>query len=79
MILVPTVSIPSVYFSQTGYVSNSFTDEGAQQAKFTLPVTMPLTNKWTFDCKVEVDQALLDEYNKKMIRIIHCYRKMLIC
>ena len=65
MILVPTVSIPSVYFSQTGYVSNSFTDEGAQQAKFTLPVTMPLTNKWTFDCKVEVDQALLDEYNKK--------------
>ena len=24
---------------------------------------MPMVNKWTFDCTVEVDPSLLDEYN----------------
>ncbi|MDL2255663.1 DUF1735 domain-containing protein [Parabacteroides sp. OttesenSCG-928-G06] len=63
--LIPTVLIPSVYFGQTGFVANSFTDQGAEQATFTLPVTMPLKNKWTFDCKVEVDATLLEAYNKE--------------
>ena len=63
MLLIPSVMIPSIYFDQTGFVSNIFTDEGEEQARFTLPVTMPMVNKWTFDCTVEVDPSLLDEYN----------------
>ncbi|RHR35027.1 DUF1735 domain-containing protein [Parabacteroides sp. AF18-52] len=65
IILVPSVMIPSVYFGQTGFVSNTFTDEGDAQAKFTLPVSIPMASKWTFDCTVAVDESLLEEYNKK--------------
>lgn len=64
-LLIPSVMIPSIYFNQTGFVSNTFTDEGEAQATFTLPVTMPMQNKWTFDCTIEVDKALLEAYNEK--------------
>lgn len=63
--LSPTVVIPTIYFEQTGYVGNVFTDASAEQTKFTLPVTMPFANKWTFNCKVEEDETLLDAYNKE--------------
>lgn len=64
-LLIPSVVIPTIYFNQTGFISNFFTDEGAGQAKFTLPVTMPMKNKWTFDCTVGIDGSLLDVYNKE--------------
>lgn len=64
-ILIPSVEIPFVYFEQTGFVSNTFTDGGDTQAKFTLPVSIPMVSKWTFDCTVGVDESLLEEYNKE--------------
>lgn len=63
--LVPTVIIPSVYFTHTGYTMNSFTDAGPVEATFSLPIALPMTNQWSFDCTVEKDEALLDEYNQE--------------
>ncbi|MDH6535109.1 DUF1735 domain-containing protein [Parabacteroides sp. 52] len=64
-LLIPTVLIPTVYFNQTGFVSNTFADGGAEQATFKLPIALPMKNKWTFDCKVGMDASLLDAYNKE--------------
>lgn len=65
VLLVPTVVIPSVYFTQTGYTVNSFTDAGPTETTFTLPIALPMTNQWSFDCVVEKDEDLLDAYNQE--------------
>lgn len=61
----PSILVPTVYFSQNGYVQNFLSDEGAAEIQLTLPVNIPLASKWSFDCKIESDKALLDAYNKE--------------
>ncbi|MFV0266033.1 MAG: BT_3987 domain-containing protein [Draconibacterium sp.] len=65
LILSPTVEIPVVYFTQTGYVSNSLTDNGDTQVSLSLPLTLSATNKWDFDCTVEIDETLIAAYNEE--------------
>lgn len=61
----PSILVPTVYFSQNGYVQNFLSDEGAAEIQLTLPVGIPLSSKWSFDCAIESDEALLDAYNKE--------------
>lgn len=63
MVIFPTVVIPTVSLERTGYVNNVFTDASAELTKFTLPMSIPLISNWTFDCKVSIDQTLLDAFN----------------
>lgn len=64
-VLIPSVVIPYVYLKQTGYVANSFSPEGDETVQFALPITMPMDNKWTFDCVIGVDEELLKAYNEE--------------
>lgn len=65
LIISPTVEIPSVYFTKTGYVSNTLSDAGATQVNLSLPVTLSAVNKWSFDCTIELDEALITAYNEE--------------
>lgn len=65
VLVKPNVQIPSVYFTQNGYVQNFLSDEGAAEIKLTLPVSIPLASKWSFNCSIESDEDLLDAYNKE--------------
>lgn len=59
----PLIVVPSIYLTKNGYVYNAFTDQ-EDQLTFKLPITMPFTNKWDFDCTITIDETLLDDYNK---------------
>ncbi len=61
----PTVEIPSVYFTKTGYILNSLSDKSQEQVELLLPLTISATNKWEFNCTVEVDETLIDTYNQE--------------
>lgn len=65
LFIQPTVITPKVYFDKTGYQMNTVSDEGAAEIDLALPLMMPLPNKWTFDCKVDIDNMLLADYNKE--------------
>ena len=65
VIINPEVEIPSVYFTKTGYVANLLSDKGEEQVALSLPLTMSATNKWEFNCTVEIDEALIDTYNQE--------------
>lgn len=65
LIINPTVEIPSVYFTKTGYVSNTLSDNGATQVNLSLPITLTADNKWEFDCTVEIDETLINAYNEE--------------
>ncbi len=61
----PNIVTPTIYFAQTGYVLTQLSASSPDQITVNIPITMPLSNKWNFDCKIAVNQSLLDEYNKK--------------
>ncbi len=61
----PTVLIPKLFFEQTGYVRSSFEDGGETEKNFELGISLPTENKWNFTCTVEIDEALVNEYNAK--------------
>ena len=59
----PSVELPYVSFSTSGYFPNFFSDEGATEVTLNLPVALNAPNKWAFDCTVAIDEQLLNEYN----------------
>ncbi|MCP3894491.1 MAG: DUF1735 domain-containing protein, partial [Bacteroides sp.] len=61
----PKVVIPEIYFKKTGYQMNTISDEGAAQISLTLPLVLPLENKWNFNCTVGINETLLNDYNKE--------------
>lgn len=61
----PNILVPTVYFSQNGYIQNFLSDEGAAEIQLSLPVNIPLPSKWSFDCLIESDKELLDAYNEE--------------
>lgn len=63
--LKPQIMVPTVYFSQSGYVQNFLTDEGPSEIQLSLSVTIPLPSKWNFDCAIESDEELLNAYNRE--------------
>ncbi|MFV0546220.1 MAG: BT_3987 domain-containing protein [Bacteroides sp.] len=62
VIVKPTIVVPSIYLAKNGYVYNAFTDQ-QDQMTFKLPIKMPFTNKWDFDCSIGIDESLLNDYN----------------
>ena len=62
--VAPTVIIPSVYFSKTGYHHAIITQDGSDVTTFQLAIAMPLKNQWTFDCTIAIDPAVLAAYNE---------------
>ena len=65
VILKPTVLVPTISFGLTGYQKTAVTTESSETVTIEIPVTLPLTNNWTFDCTVRVNKSLLDEYNQE--------------
>lgn len=59
--IVPEVETPSIGFANAGYHQTDITSDGA--VTITQNIIMPIANQWNFDCAVDVDQSLLDEYN----------------
>lgn len=59
--IVPEVETPSIGFANTGYYQTDITSDGS--VTVTQNIVMPIDNLWDFDCIVEIDQDLLDEYN----------------
>lgn len=64
VIIRPRVVVPVVSFEKSGYQKTVLTSASANQITVEIPLTLPLTNNWTFDCGVGVNTALLDEYNQ---------------
>lgn len=62
VIVKPEVVVPSIYLAKNGYVYNAFTDQ-QDLMTFKLPIKMPFTNKWAFDCSIDIDESLLNDYN----------------
>lgn len=58
----PSVVVPSVYFVHSGLLEKDYSGSG-KIVTFECPISLLLKNQWTFDCMVEVDESLLDEYN----------------
>lgn len=65
ILINPTIGIPSVYLTKTGYILNPLSDKGQEQVELSLPLTMSATNKWEFNCTVEIDKTLIDTYNQE--------------
>jgi hypothetical protein len=63
LILAPTVEVPTVYFNKTGFILNSISSTSPDHIVLTLPIELIIDNKWSFDCSVSVNTALLDAYN----------------
>lgn len=64
VILKLSVVVPSISFKNTGYNKTILSSQEEEKVTIEIPVTMPLANNWDFDCTVEIDEALLDEYNE---------------
>lgn len=65
MFIKPEVITPVVYFEKTGYVMNSFSETGGNHIDLTLSLGLSIENRWSFDCYTEVDEKLLDDYNRE--------------
>jgi hypothetical protein len=65
LLIEPEVIIPLIQFDVTGYQLNTLSDGGPTIAEMKIPLTLPIVNKWDFNCTVNLDQSLLDEYNKE--------------
>lgn len=63
LFIVPSVVIPLISFEKTGYQLNTVSDGGAAEIELGLPLSLPLENKWTFDCTMNIDETLLNTYN----------------
>ncbi|MGL4411181.1 MAG: BT_3987 domain-containing protein, partial [Bacteroidales bacterium] len=59
----PSVVIPSINLRNFGEQDAVEDAENPTISRYTLNAEMPLANQWTFDCSLEVDPTLLDEFN----------------
>lgn len=59
--IVPTVETPSIGFANTGYYQEDITGDGS--VTLTQNIVMSIDNQWDFDCYVEIDRQLLDEFS----------------
>lgn len=62
VMIVPSVVVPSVYFVNAGLFEKGYSGSG-EVITFECPISLPVKNQWTFDCLVEVDESLMNEYN----------------
>lgn len=66
LFLIPEVEIPVVYFTKTGIINNSVSiNDPSQNILLTLPIELIITNQWTFDCDVSVEEQILADYNQE--------------
>lgn len=61
----PEVVTPLVSFEKTGYVMNSFSEKSNPIVDLKLPLLLSIKSKWSFDCYTEVDEELLETYNRE--------------
>lgn len=62
--IIPTVEIPTIGFEKYGYVAMSLPDDGEIKDTLSVNVAIPIEDAWNLQCKVEVDFAALEKYNK---------------
>lgn len=65
VILQPSIVVPTVSFAKTGYQKTAITAQSSNPVSIEIPVTLPLDNKWEFECTVKLDKEWLDTYNTK--------------
>ncbi len=63
MFVSPDVIIPTIYLKEAGEQDILLDANSPETSTFTLSTEMPFANLWDFDCTLEIDQALLDEFN----------------
>lgn len=61
----PKVLTPLISFEKTGYVMNSFSEKDKPSVNLTLPLWLSIANKWSFNCYTEVNEELLETYNRE--------------
>lgn len=64
--ICPEVIVPTIYFEVSGfnrYGLSSLNSDG--DLEINIPVTMPIENRWNFDCHVEKDEKMLETYNSE--------------
>lgn len=65
LFIKPEVKTPLVSFEKTGYVMNSFSETGDSPLELSLPIRLSIENKWSFNCFTEVNEGLLERYNRE--------------
>lgn len=65
LFIKPEVVTPVVGFEKIGYVMNFFSETGDSHIDLTLPLSLSIENKWSFDCHTKVNETLLEVYNKE--------------
>lgn len=65
VILQPSIVIPTVSFAKTGYQKTIITTQSNNLVSVEIPVTLPLDNKWDFQCTAKEDKAWLEAYNTR--------------
>lgn len=63
--VTPSIEIPVVYFTKTGFNNTVITKNDPDEISLTLPIELVMTNKWTFDCEVITNEHLLKQYNEE--------------
>ncbi|MEG1616833.1 MAG: DUF1735 domain-containing protein [Bacteroidales bacterium] len=63
--ITPKVTIPTVYFTKTGYNRTTMNATGSEKVTLKLPISLPIDNQWEFDCTVALEEDLLKDYNEK--------------
>lgn len=65
--LVPEILTPMVSFPTSVNDDVVFTAESDAEISFPIPISVSegLDNQWDFDCEVEIDESLIDDYNAK--------------
>ncbi|MGL5773604.1 MAG: DUF1735 domain-containing protein, partial [Bacteroidales bacterium] len=64
MFITPDVIIPTLYLKEAGEQDILVDVNSPDISTFTLSTEMPLANQWDFNCTLEVDPTLLDEFNE---------------
>jgi len=62
-LVTPTVEIPTVYFTKTGFSNTSISKNDPNEITLTLPIELIVDNKWDFNCSVSVYEKALEDYN----------------
>lgn len=65
VILQPSIVVPTISFAKTGYQKTAITAQSNNPVQIEIPITLPLDNKWEFECTVKIDKEWLDTYNTR--------------
>lgn len=63
ILITPDVVIPELYVSKTSQSVQVNEDSALNEGSTTFSIEMPISNEWEFECELQTDQTVMDEYN----------------